>query len=240
MYDSSLGIGAALQATGDAQVVANSSYGGWGLSTDRVWPSDAQRIIGYYRPDVVIGTWSWDDPLATADPAAYAARLHQALADILTPGNGVKLVVLLEFPQTGPSPSITDPARRAAALAKQTTQQDQWDSIAKAAVTAFPDHAVFLTTSELFAPGGRYMTWLKTPAGAWIRARKIDDTHLCPYGAAALGALVVGDLTPALGLGPLAPGWEAGAWIKDPRYNDPPGACPNDQPPSGYTGTPVP
>src|SRR5579862_7598334 len=188
MYDSSLGIGAALQATGDAQVVANSSFGGWGLSTDRVWPTDAQMIIGHYRPDVVIGTWSWDDPLATADPGAYAARLHQALADILTPGNGVKLVVLLEFPQTGPSMSITDPARRAVAFARQTSQQDQWDSIAKAAVTAFPDHAVYLTTSQLFAPGGRYMTWLKTPAGAWIRARKIDDTHLCPYGAAALGA----------------------------------------------------
>jgi len=240
MFDASLGVGAALQATGDADVVANSSFGGWGLSTDHVWPTDAQQIIGHYKPDIVIGTWSWDDPLVTADPVAYAARLHQALADVLAPGNGVKLVVLLEFPQTGPSTAVMDPARRAAVYAKQTAQQDLWDSVAKSTVTAFPGHAVYLATDQLFAPGGRYTTWFKTPAGAWIRARKLDDTHLCPYGAAALGALVVGDLTPALGLAPMAPGWEAGPWVRDPRYNDPPGACPNDQPPSGYTGVTVP
>jgi peptidoglycan/LPS O-acetylase OafA/YrhL len=240
MYDASLGIGAALAATGEASVVANSSFGGWGLSTDHVWPSDEEMIVGHYQPDVVIGTWSWDDPLAAADPVAYAARLHQALADILTPGNGVKLVVLLQFPQTGPAMRVMDPAKRAAAYATQTAQQDLWDSIAKSAVTAFPGHAMYLTTDQLFAPGGRFMVWLKTLDGTWIRARKIDDTHLCPFGAASLGALVVGDLTPALALGPLAPGWQAGPWIKDPRYNDPPGACPNDQPPPGYTGIPVP
>ena len=36
------------------------------------------------------------------------------------------------------------------------------------------------------------------------------------------------------------PGWEFASWTEDPRYNDPPGACPDDQPPAGYRGLLVP
>ena len=43
-----------------------------------------------------------------------------------------------------------------------------------------------------------------------------------------------------LGLGPLRPGWQTGAWTQDPRYNDPAGACPADQPPPNYDGIKVP
>ena len=78
---------------------------------------------------------------------------------------------------------------------------------------------------------------MRTPQGTWVRARKLDNTHMCPYGAAQFGALVTEELTPILGL---APG-EAGMGVRivdgDPRYNDPPGACPDDQPPAGYRGT---
>jgi hypothetical protein len=81
---------------------------------------------------------------------------------------------------------------------------------------------------------------MRTPAGTWVRARKLDNTHLCPFGAAQFGALVTQDLTPLIGLGPLKPGWEFGAWTLDPRYNDPPGSCPDDQPPPAYRGIPVP
>jgi hypothetical protein len=81
---------------------------------------------------------------------------------------------------------------------------------------------------------------MRTPAGPWVRARKLDNTHMCPYGAAQFGALVASELTPLLGLGSLQPGWEFGPWTRDPRYDDPPGACPDDQPPPGYRGLPVP
>jgi hypothetical protein len=63
---------------------------------------------------------------------------------------------------------------------------------------------------------------------------------MCPYGAAQLGALVVNDLTPALGLPPMAGGWELGSWVYEPNYNDPAGSCPADQPPPGYAGSAVP
>jgi peptidoglycan/LPS O-acetylase OafA/YrhL len=236
MYDSSLGIAAALAATGNAQVVANTSYGGWGLSTDHTWPTDLPAIIRQAHPQLVIGTWSWDDPEAVDAPAAYEAVLRRALATILEPGDGVEGVVLLQFPQGGPSPRVTDPSKRHAAWVTQTRGQDAWNRLAEQAASAFPGRAVYLPTSQLFAPHGRYLVWFATPVGTWIRARKLDNTHLCPYGAASLGATVVADLR----LGPLADGWQAGAWVHDPRYNDPPGACPADQPPAGYTGLAVP
>jgi peptidoglycan/LPS O-acetylase OafA/YrhL len=238
--DASPGITAALQSTGSAQVVVNSSFGGWGLTTDHVWPSDAEHDIATYHPQIVIGTWSWDDGEAAQDPAAYEARLQQALSVLLQPGNGVQLVVLLQFPQTGPSSYVTDPATQHADWAKETAQQDAWNSLAQQATTAFPGKALYLQTSALFAPGGRFMEWMRDADGAWVRARKVDRAHMCPYGAAEFGALVTDDLSPVLGLGPMQPGWELAAWTHDPRYNDPPGACPADQPSAGYDGLVVP
>jgi len=107
-------------------------------------------------------------------------------------------------------------------------------------VAAFPGRALYLTNQQLFAPDGMFVTWMQTPQHVWVRARKLDNTHMCPYGAAQFGALVVQELTPLIGLGPPKAGWEFGAWTQDPRYNDPPGACPADQPPPGYRGVPVP
>jgi peptidoglycan/LPS O-acetylase OafA/YrhL len=240
MFDSSPGLTAALQATGRATVTANSSFGGWGLSTDHVWPSDARRIISQYRPEVVIGTWSWDDGLAAADAASYRARLERAIRTILTPGDGVDLVVLLEYPPTGPSPGVADPAVRAARWKQQLQAQQAWDSVARSATGAFPGHAAYLRTAPVFAPAGRVMTWMHLSGSGWIRARKLDNTHMCPYGAALFGSAVVTALERPLRLGGMAPGWETGAWTHDRRYNDPPGACPADQPPSGYAGIPLP
>ena len=240
MFDSSAGLTAALQATGRATVTANSSFGGWGLSTDHVWPSDAQRIINQYRPEVVIGTWSWDDELAAGDAAAYRARLEQAVRTILTPGDGVDLVVLLEYPPAGPSPIVPDPVLRAAKWKQQLQVQAAWNRVARSVTTAFPGHAAYLRTAPVFAPGGRVMTWMRLPGSTWIRARKLDNTHMCPYGAALFGSTVVTALERPLMLGGMAPGWETGAWTHDGRYNDPPGACPADQPPPGYTGTRLP
>ncbi|HEY5024235.1 MAG TPA: acyltransferase family protein [Acidimicrobiales bacterium] len=240
MADSSPGVTAALEATGDVDVVANSAFGGWGLSTDKTWASDFPRIIAQYHPEVVIGTWSWDDELAQQDPEAYLVELTDALRTILTPGDGVDLVVLLQFPQVGPNPYFIDPLTQASEWTAQNARQIIWNNVASAAVRFFPGQALYLQTDALFAPGDHYFTWNQTTTGTWIRARKVDDTHMCPYGAAELGSLVVDDLTPVLGLAPPAPGWELRSWVDDPNFNDPPGACPDDQPPPKYAGVTVP
>ncbi len=240
MVDSSLGITAALQATGDVSVVVDNAFPGWGLSTDTTWPSDVSQTLAQSRPQIAIGTWSWDDQEALSEPTAYRQLLERFIAAQLAPPDGVGLVVLLQFPPRGPTDSIADAAARQEAWLHQTELTDAWDTAARRATEAFPGRAVYLTTDQLFTPGGRFLTWMQTPSGSWVRARKLDNTHMCPYGAAQFGALVTEELTPLLGLGAPKPGWEFGSWTADSRYNDPPGACPDDQPPPGYRGIAVP
>ncbi len=240
MVDSSLGIIAALQATGDVSVVVNNAFPGWGLSTVTTWPTDVSQTLAQSRPQISIGTWSWDDPEAEADPVAYETELKAFIAAQLAPPDGVSLVVLLQFPTRGPNISITDAAAQQQAWLQTTEAIDAWDDAARVAVAAFPGRAVYLTTDQLFAPHGMFLTWMQTAQGTWVRARKLDNTHMCPYGAAEFGALVTQELTPILHLAPPQPGWEFGPWTTDPRYNDPPGACPDDQPPPGYRGVAVP
>ncbi len=240
MVDSSLGITAALQATGKVSVVVDNAFPGWGLTTDHTWPTDVSQTLAQSRPQVAIGTWSWDDAEAAGDPVGYRALLQRFIAAQLAPPDGVGLVVLLQFPAPGPTDSITDTTARERAWLKQTEATEAWDDAARHAVAAFPGRAAYLTTEQLFAPHGRFLTWMRTPSGTWVRARKLDNTHMCPYGAAQFGALVTQELTPMLGLAPPEAGWEFGSWTEDPRYNDPPGACPDDQPPPGYRGLAVP
>ena len=240
MADSAPGVTAALEATGDVRVVADSAYGGWGLSTDTTFATDAAQIIARYHPEIVLGTWSWDDVLASLNPKAYLEKLQGALDELLAPGTGVQLVVLLQFPQLGPNPYNPDPTTRYAAWAEQNREQIEWNDIVEQVVGSFPGHALYLKTQQLFAPGNRYLTWNKTADGAWIRARKVDNLHMCPFGAAEFGSLIENDLAPVLTLSAPQPGWDLGAWVHDANYNDPPGACPDDKPPQGYTGVAVP
>ena len=240
MVDSSLGITAALQATGDVSVTVDSSIAGFGLTTDQTWPDEVAKTLAQHQLQIAIGTWSWDDQAAQADPAAYRAQLEHFIASLLAPPDGVGLVVLLQFPQPGPVDSITDAAARQQDWRARTALTGAWNDAARQAAAAFPGRALYLTNQQLFAPDGRFLTWMRTPEHTWVRARKLDNTHLCPFGAAQFGALVTQDLTPLIGLGPLRPGWEFGAWTLDPRYNDPPGSCPDDQPPPAYRGIPVP
>ncbi len=240
MVDSSPGLTAALQATGDIAVTVNSAFPGWGLTTVPSWPGDVQQTLAHSSIQIAMGTWSWDDQEAQTHPAAYRILLARFVSALLAPPDGVKLVVLLQFPQGGPDDAMPDPAAREKYWLSRTEATDAWDGAARHVVAEFPGRALYLTTSQLFAPDGRFLTWMRTPSGSWVRARKLDNVHMCPYGAAEFGSLVTEELTPILGLGPMKSGWEFASWTKDPRYNDPPGACPDDRPPPGYRGLPVP
>jgi hypothetical protein len=239
MADGSAGVQAALQATGKVSIVENSAFPGWGLTRINGFISWARHSIATRHPQIVLGTWSWDDEAAQADPSRYLQELEAAIRVLLAPGDGVSAVVLVQFPQTGPRNFISNPVARLAAWKKQIQQQDSWDNVARRATAAFPGHSLYLTTDQLFAPGGYFYTWFQTPAGTWVRARKKDNTHFCPYGAAEWGALTTKELTKDLKLPRMKPGWEFGDWIHDPNYNQPAGACPDDQPPPGYRGIAV-
>ncbi len=243
MHDGSPALAAALAATGEGEIVADSSFGGWGLTTVPAWAADTEQIITAFHPQVIIGTWSWDDTVAGDDPTAYEALLRQALARWLTPGDGVELVLLVEFPQIGPNTFIAQPLLRARLWATLTAEQRAWDAEAAQAVAAFGPHARYLATDQVFDPDGRFLTWAPDSAGREVRVRQVDNIHLCPFGAAELAQLIVHDLGQAIGLAPSAPGWQDGPWTADLRYQigvAGPGACPADQPVAGYRGLPVP
>ncbi len=243
MNDVSPALGAAFSATGEAGVVEDSSFGGWGLIRIPLWATYSNEIIDEFHPQVVVGTWSWDDAVAQDDPAGYLSLLRQALSVWLAPGDGVELVVLLQFPQIGPNPFQFEPQQRARLWATLTLEQNAWDRSARRVVADFPGHAVYLSTGQVFAPRGRFLTWFPTRSGGYVRMRQIDNIHLCPLGAAAMAEVVVDDIGPALGLAQPAPGWQTGPWTRDPRYNvgvAGPGACPSDQPLSRYAGLNVP
>lgn len=240
LHDASPALADALAATGDATVVADSTFGGWGLTIQKAWVQDSLQIIDAWHPQVVIGTWSWDDSMAEAQPKAYAALLRRALGVWMTPGDGVELVVLVEFPQVGPNGLIRAAKARQRWWVQRTTAQDDWNRIARAVAADFRGHAVYLSTDPVFEPGGRYFTWVRTTSGSWVRARQVDDTHLCPYGVLELTQLVMSDLEPVLGLSPPGSAWTTGSWTLDPRLDNGPASCPDDQPPRDYRGLPVP
>lgn len=89
---------------------------------------------------------------------------------------------------------------------------------------------------SLLLNGRTYSAWLppvgqpRAPKDAWIRVRKLDNVHLCPEGSARYAAAVLRDLSTIFRLPAAPPSWADGAWTKDPDFNDPPGACPDDHP----------
>jgi hypothetical protein len=230
MYDGEVGIRAALQATGDVTVRLHG-FPGWGLLNDPGFRSDLAGAVAQDRPEVVLMMWSWDNQYARLHPVAYRQLLDQALGVLLAPGDGVDGVAIIQFPRTGPLDAIIDPTVRRQEVVAAEANRQAFDRIAASLPVSAPGRVTYLPTASALEIGGRYSTWLPTTDGGWIRARKTDDTHLCPAGAAVLGAAVTSELTPMFHLAAPAPGWIDASWTKDAARFGPPGSCPDDQPP---------
>ncbi len=233
MYDAELGIRASLQATGEVTVTTHG-YPGWGLLVDpKGFPQELAQTIAQTHPQVILGMWSADDPFALAHPAAYRKIITEAVQVMLTPGDGVDGVVFLQFPHVGALNTIINPAARQAHLDANVAGARAWTNIVSKLPAQFPGQVTFLYTASALDLDGQYSPWLPTTTGGWIRVRKTDNTHLCPAGAAVLGAAVTEQLSPMFHLPPPAPGWINSSWTSNSnRYDDPAGLCPNDQPSS--------
>jgi peptidoglycan/LPS O-acetylase OafA/YrhL len=230
MMDSAPGITAALQATGVVQVVDNDAKKYWGLDMTPAWKTDWPRLVQEYRPELVLGMWSWDGWPAHVDPVGYGRLVQQAVGLLLAPGNGVDGVAMLEFPRSHPNTSLVDPAAQARSLADAATGAQAWNSVMASVAPQWPGQYLYLPTASSLELNGQYSAWLPAPGGVLSRARKTDNFHVCPTGSARLGQALVTQLTPVLHIPPAADGWWAGSWTKDQTYNDPPGACPDDHP----------
>jgi peptidoglycan/LPS O-acetylase OafA/YrhL len=230
MYDGEVGIRAALDATGDA-VVTPHGFPGWGLRNDHNLTGDLAGAVAQYHPEVVLMMWSWDNQYAHDHPVAFERLLTQAIDVILTPGDGVDGVAILQFPQTGPPDEIIDPGVRRAQMLSAEADRESFDAIVSTFPARFPGRVTYLPVASALAVDGHYSAWLHTTDGGWIRARKTDNTHLCPAGAAVLGAAVAQELRPMFHLRPPAAGWINAGWTSDQARFGPAGSCPNDQPP---------
>ena len=239
MHDASFAITAAFQATGEARVLTYT-IPGFGLTTSTNWPTSISGIISDEHPQLIIASWSWDffgptKPNALHEPAAYTALLKRAVGVMLTPGDGVDGVVFTQFPLSG-AVQAANPADDKAYDQERLDGLNAWNAIAKKMVSSFPGKVMYLPVASSLLLHGRFSSWLPplgdpgAPKDQWIRARKLDNVHLCPEGSARYADAILSDLTAIFGLTPAASSWTQGAWTTDPDFNDPPGACPDDHP----------
>ena len=224
MYDAVPGIEAALESTGRA-VVDGGAVLGFGLARGYDWRSEWRRLLLERRPHVVVlmfGTWDHDSALAQP-PGWYEALVDEA-ADLLTTG-GTK-VVWVGMPETdrswhvwagpGHPPEHGEEGRRYV------------NGVYERRAAARPGVAYVDPATIFGGPGGGYEPFLADPDdGLPERARKTDGAHLCPAGAARMGAAVLRELGGRAALPAPAPAWADGPWRLDGRYfTNPPGECP--------------
>jgi peptidoglycan/LPS O-acetylase OafA/YrhL len=232
MWDAELGISAALGATKEV-TVSTHGFPGWGLINDPNYRQDLTKTIDQTHPQLILAMWSWDNAFAAAHPDAYRKIITNAINTMLTPGDGVEGIAFIQFPTVGPHGFIIDPGVREAQTELQNNQTQDWTNLVSSVATRYPGRVTVLDTASSLELNGQFSPWLPTVNGGWIRVRKTDNTHLCPSGAAVLGAAVTQQLTPMFNLPPPAPGWINSSWTSDVnRYNTPPDLCPNDQPTS--------
>ena len=234
MWVAAPGIQAALQAT-DRVAVTDRAIVGFGLTTAHNWPTSFRQFVSTLHPELVVATWSWDDTAALDHPVAYKATLESAVRELLTPGDGVDGVIFTEFPPSGPFFTVIP---NAAALTQgRQREQAAWDTIVRSLPPAFPGKVMYLPIAPSVLLHGQFSEWLPpvndphAPKSRWVRVRMVDRVHLCPPGVVRYSSALLVDLATLFGLPPAKGPWYAGTWQNDPRYNDPPGTCPDDHPP---------
>jgi peptidoglycan/LPS O-acetylase OafA/YrhL len=231
MYDAEAGLQAALQSTG---VVRLSTHGfpGWGLINDPTFQRDLASAIATYHPEIILAMWSWDNAYARARPAEYERLLTAAVDTMLSPGDGVDGIAIIQFPKAGPGDEFIDPVARQQAQTSAEADRQAFDHIVATLPARYPGRITYLPVAPVLEVHGQFSAWLPTVDGGWVRARKLDNVHLCPAGAAVLAAKVTSELRPMFDLPPMRAGWINASWTEDAgRYDDPVGGCPNDQPP---------
>jgi peptidoglycan/LPS O-acetylase OafA/YrhL len=244
MHDASYGITAALGATGEA-TVATRTIDGFGLTTAKNWPTSFPTLIAGAHPQLIVASWSWDEngptrPNALHQPNTYRALLRRAIRTLLAPGNGVDGVIFTEFPPPGNIPAA-NPANQVAYDKARDAGTNAWNGIVATMPSYFPGRVMYLPLADSVLLNGHFSSWLPpvghphAPSDQWIRVRKLDNVHLCPEGSARYAEALLTDLTSIFGLAPASPSWPDGAWTKDPDFNNPPGACPDDHPPGGLS-----
>jgi hypothetical protein len=247
MSGAELGLGAALGATGEV-ASADAGFDGFGLSTDTGWRNNLPELIRENNPDLVIGTWSWDEscaidptihhpPCALQQPVAYTQELEAAVRLMLHTDH-VAGVIFLQFPLLGPVPAGTAAATKAATDSRLVAEA-AWAKIVGSLPSVFPGKVMYLPVGASLLLHGHFSSWLppsanpNAPLSQWERVRMVDNVHMCPAGVVRYSDAVLADMTALFHLPSARPGWWQESWIYNSRYSTPAGSCPADHPPGG-------
>jgi hypothetical protein len=204
---------AALASTGEIHGHDNT-FMGFGLSRIPLgldWPAMVTSLVADVEPDAVViqtGIWDFDTgalgaPYADPRPAdpdwqtKYAAVMTGAV-DMLSAG-GAQVYWLTMLPM--------DWTERVHAM--------------NSTVTAFGESDDRVTVIDLMPDfvdsDGLAIKSIAGLDGSQVPIRKVDDIHLCRYGAKIAAQIVAERLVADFGLS-VEPGWEDGAWRDDPLY----------------------
>jgi peptidoglycan/LPS O-acetylase OafA/YrhL len=221
MWDASLGIKAALEATGAATVDAKAQLG-FGLTrATSPWRTAWPQLVRSDRPDVVLALWGgWDAPAAASNGAAWYANLVDEAVQVL--GAGGADVIFLEYPRNRP-PDV--PGKPPVDQAANERLRQLVNQVFASVAAGHAGSVGYLPVGPALDQDGQYAAFLSSPDGTLERVRKHDNIHFCPAGAARLGSWVLGALTASFALPAADPGWLAGSWRSDARYDNPSGAC---------------
>jgi hypothetical protein len=171
-----------------------------------------QTVMAVEPPDVVVvmvGTWERDAVRAGLQqggwPEPYLAQVGPFLETLTGAGADV---VWLTYPPGG-----SDEANDVAAL----------NEALAALPDRFPGVTVIDAGSEVAGPSGERVRTVVGADGVEQAVRE-ESVHLCPEGVVLMATPVVADLSERLGIA-LQPGWEQGAWRRDPALFTDPAAC---------------
>ena len=117
----------------------------------------------------MIGMWSWDEkvgPRPIRPPTGSPGARHAGVARLGRWG-GVDRVATISPDRSEQLDHRSRSAR--GGLGARRSRQVAWNRAAHEAVNAFPGHAIYLTTEQLFAPDGRFLAWMRTAKGTWVR-----------------------------------------------------------------------
>ena len=221
MWDASLGIKAALEATGEA-TVDDRAVLGFGLTRSAyAWRTAWPSLIAADRPDVVIAMFGgWDAAqVGSKGPSWYAALLDQAIGTLSSSG---ARIVFLEYPRNRP-PDV--PGQAPVDQASNERLRELVNGTFAGAAQRHTGTVTYLPVSPALDLNGEYSAFLPGADGVLERVRKHDNIHICPAGSARLGALVLHATETWFSLPAADPRWLSGAWRSDVRFNLPQGAC---------------
>jgi len=239
IQEASSGLEAAFSSTGDI-VTKSAAWPGWGLTATSQRPFYQLGLFQLgFHPDVLVGSWGWDNAFAASDPVGYARKIEHLVTEMTGPGRAAG-VLLLTQPSSGAPPPSFDTTFHSNFSSQ--AHLAAWSAVVRRVEHDMPGKLMLAPVADsVLLPGGHYTTWLppgdrpKAPYAAWVRVRKEDGFHLCQNGTVRYATALLTDLQQLFGVGPSTSAWWSKAWIHDRNYNLPTAGatCPVDGPPPG-------